>query len=179
MTDSPSFPPPPDPTRPVPPPAADDTLAVPPPPPLPPVAPPTTELPPPLPAAPSTSEIPAPPPAPPLPTAYPPAPQANPYGNPYGSPAYAGGMVEHPQGTTILIMGILSLVVCSILGPFAWMQGNKALAEIDANPGRYSNRGNVNAGRICGIIATVIMGLALAFFLLVVVFGGLASLSAI
>jgi hypothetical protein len=73
----------------------------------------------------------------------------------------------HPQGTTILVLGILSLVACGILGPFAWNMGNQALREIDANPGIvYSNRGNVAAGRICGKIATIIVIAVVALFVL-------------
>lgn len=68
-----------------------------------------------------------------------------------------GWVREHPDGTTVLVLGILSLVVCGFLGPFAWSKGNHALAEIDANPGAWSNRGNVNAGRICGMIASILL----------------------
>jgi uncharacterized membrane protein YjgN (DUF898 family) len=84
--------------------------------------------------------------------------------------------VEHPQGTTVLVLGILSLVVCGILGPFAWSMGSRALAEIDAAPpGSYRNRGNVAAGRICGIIATVL--LIVAVLIIVLFFGVVASVS--
>jgi hypothetical protein len=82
----------------------------------------------------------------------------------YGPPGYGGGyggQVEHPQGTTILVLGILSIVTCQILGPFAWSMGNKALEEIDRDPMRYSNRGSINAGRICGIVGSVLLGLYL------------------
>ena len=68
-----------------------------------------------------------------------------------------GQVREHPQGTTILVLGILSLVVCGILGPFAWSMGNKALREMDAAGGVWSNRGNVTAGRICGIISSCVL----------------------
>ena len=37
-------------------------------------------------------------------------------------------------------------------------QLDAALAEIDANPAAYGNRGTVNAGYICGIIGTVLIG---------------------
>ncbi|MDH4169818.1 MAG: DUF4190 domain-containing protein [Acidimicrobiia bacterium] len=67
------------------------------------------------------------------------------------------GPVNHPQGTTILVLGILGLVVCGLLGPFAWSMGNNALRQIDANPQAYRNRASVAAGRICGIIATVFL----------------------
>ena len=64
---------------------------------------------------------------------------------------------EHPQGTTILVLGILSLVVCGLLGPVAWTMGSKALTEIDRNPAAYTNRGSVSAGRILGIISSVLL----------------------
>jgi uncharacterized membrane protein YjgN (DUF898 family) len=78
---------------------------------------------------------------------------------------------EHPDGTTILVLGILSLVVCGILGPFAWNMGNRATREMNANPGVvYRNRGNVTAGRICGMIATILIIVGVAFFALIVLF---------
>jgi hypothetical protein len=92
------------------------------------------------------------------------------YGQPQGYQPYRGGMTpqqDHPQGTTILILGILGLVVCQICGIVAWVMGNKAIKEIDANPGAYSNRGNVQAGRICGIVATCLLALAIVGFILV------------
>lgn len=75
----------------------------------------------------------------------------------YGYGAYGAVQQEHPQGTVILVLGILGLVLCQLLGPVAWIMGNKAKAEVDRNPGRYSNAGSISAGRICGIIATVIL----------------------
>jgi hypothetical protein len=88
----------------------------------------------------------------------------------YGPPGYGGwpGPIDHPQGTTILVLGICSLVICQLLGPVAWVMGNTALREIDAEPGRYAGRGTVQAGRICGIIATVLLALVVA--------GGLVAL---
>ena len=70
---------------------------------------------------------------------------------------YAHPPQEHPKSTTILVLGILSLVVCGILGPFAWSMGNSALREIDASRGALVGRQSVNAGRILGIIATVLL----------------------
>ena len=71
---------------------------------------------------------------------------------PYGPPVR-----DHPQATTILVLGILSLVVCGVLGPFAWVMGSRALHDIDASQGSLGGRSSVNAGRICGIIATVLL----------------------
>ncbi len=75
----------------------------------------------------------------------------------------AGGYVqpapqrEHPEGTKVLILGILGLVLCQILAPFAWVIGNRVAKEMDAAPGGYSNRSLANAGRICGIVGTVLI----------------------
>lgn len=96
------------------------------------------------------------------------------YGQPYG---YGVGMTDHPQGTTILVLGILSLVVCQLLGPVAWIMGNNALKEIDANPSRYANRGNVQGGRICGIIASALMTVVAVFVLIAIIAAAGASSS--
>jgi hypothetical protein len=90
-------------------------------------------------------------------TAYPPPP----------APAYAQ---EHPKGTTILVLGILSLVCCGIFtGIPAWVMGNSALKEIDRSGGAYSNRGTVKAGMICGIIGTVLSAIGFVFYIIVFV----------
>ena len=74
----------------------------------------------------------------PPPPQWPPGPNIAP--NPYG---WAGTPREHPNGTTILVLGILSLVACGVFGPFAWAMGNTALREMNADPGvTWSNRGN-------------------------------------
>jgi hypothetical protein len=78
---------------------------------------------------------------------------------PYQSPPphYVWVPREHPQGTTVLVLGILSLAVCGLIGPFAWSMGYRTLQEIDANPSGYSNRSAVLVGYICGIVATGLM----------------------
>ena len=103
-----------------------------------------------------------------------------PGGGDYGAPpppmpmGGAGGPVDHPKGMTILILGILSLVCCSPLGIAAFIMGNNALKEIDAQPGRYANRQIVQIGRILGIIGMVFLVLTLVWFLFL---GGLAAVS--
>jgi hypothetical protein len=111
-----------------------------------------------------------PPPPPPGPHDQP----GGPFGTPY-PPSYGYGPRDHPQGTTILVLGILSLVVCGLLGPVAWVMGNNALREIDANPTAYTNRGTVQGGRICGIIASVLLVLAVIVVILVAVAGTASS----
>ena len=83
---------------------------------------------------------------------------------PPGRPAY-----DHPKATTILVMGILGLVLCQVLGPFAWSMGSKALREIDASQGTLGGRETVNIGRILGIVSTVLLGLGILAVLLVLV----------
>ncbi len=100
------------------------------------------------------------------------------YGTPPPPPSYSGGMgggaVDHPKGVTILVLGILSVVCCSPLGIAALVMGNTALREIDAQPGRYSNRQLVQIGRILGIVGIVLLALSLLW---VVFFGGIAALT--
>ena len=102
----------------------------------------------------------------------PPPPGGGDYGAP--PPPMGGGPVDHPKGTTILILGILSLVCCSPLGIAAFVMGNTALKEIDAQPGRYANRQIVQIGRILGIVGMVFLALTLIWFLFL---GGLAAVS--
>ena len=104
----------------------------------------------------------APPPVGPPPGAVPSIPsvqQAYLRGGPMGRSG--GAPVDHPDGTVVLVLGILSLVVCSILGPFAWSKGNKALRQIDRDPSRYRNRGTVQAGRILGIVTSFLLALSI------------------
>lgn len=94
---------------------------------------------------------------------------------PYGPPP-----LTHPNGTTILVLGILSLVVCSLIGPFAWVMGNRALREIDTSGHLYENRGSVQAGRICGIVGTCLMLAVIGLYaIFAVIFGGVAILDGI
>lgn len=85
-----------------------------------------------------------------------------------------GGPVDHPKGITILVLGILSIVCCSPLGIVAWLMGNTALKEIDAEPGRYANRQIVQIGRILGIIGVVLLVLSVIWLLFL---GGIAAIS--
>jgi hypothetical protein len=61
------------------------------------------------------------------------------------------------QGALILALGIASFVtVPFILGPIAWIMGTNDLKEIRA--GRMDPEGEslTDAGRICGMIATIL-----------------------
>lgn len=61
------------------------------------------------------------------------------------------------RGTLVLVLGILSLVICGIvLGPIAWVMGNNDLKEIRAGRMDPTGEGTTNAGRICGMIGTIL-----------------------
>jgi hypothetical protein len=93
----------------------------------------------------------------------------------YGPSYYGPPPQTHPNGTTILVLGILSLVVCGFLGPFAWSMGNKALKEIDESGYLYENRGTIQAGRVCGLIATIILILTAGVAVLAITAGLLTA----
>jgi predicted Zn finger-like uncharacterized protein len=68
------------------------------------------------------------------------------------------------RGPMILTFGILSLIVLPIVfGPMAWVMGNNDLREMRAGRMDPEGRSSTEAGRICGMIATLLFG---------VVFGG-------
>jgi uncharacterized membrane protein YjgN (DUF898 family) len=91
---------------------------------------------------------------------------------PYGAPpvpAYGAFAPDHPQATLVLVLGILGLVLCQVISPFAWVMGNRVVREIDASGGTIGGRGSANAGRICGIIGTVLIGLGLLVVMVAVI----------
>ncbi len=92
--------------------------------------------------------------------------------SPYPAPAQ-----DHPQTTTVLILGICGLVLCQVLGPFAWVMGNRVVKEIDASGGQLGGRDLANVGRILGIVSTVIMVAAVVVFVGVFVIAGIAAMS--
>ena len=69
----------------------------------------------------------------------------------------------------MLILGILGIVVCGFIAPFAWRMGKRTVDEIDASQGRLGGRGSAQAGYILGLIGTVLLGLGLLFLVVVVV----------
>lgn len=71
------------------------------------------------------------------------------YGQPYGVQG------EHPQGTLILVFGIIG-IFSGIFAPIAWYLGNKARNEIAASGAHYTNEQNINTGRMLGKVFTII-----------------------
>jgi hypothetical protein len=84
----------------------------------------------------------------------------------------ASGYPEESQATTILVLGILGLVCsCFPLGIAAWVLGNRELQAIDAGMRNPANRGTANAGRIIGIVATVLGLIGFVIVIFVLFFG--------
>lgn len=75
---------------------------------------------------------------------------------------------EHPQGTLILILGVVSFV-CFPLGFVSWHMGKKAEDEMEASGIPYANAGNIKAGKIIGIVTGILTIVGVALFLVYIV----------
>lgn len=100
-------------------------------------------------------------------------------------PPVQPGALTHLQphrGATILTLGILSLIICAVLGIFAWVMANRDLRLMNAGQMDPSGRGITQAGKICGMIGTILLcvgvGFALLYFVFVVVILGLLAAGA-
>jgi hypothetical protein len=98
---------------------------------------------------------------------YPPPSYAQP---PYAPPGYGYAPPDHPKANTSLVLGILGLVACGILAPFAWSIGKKTVSEIDASQGRLGGRTQAQVGYILGIVGSAVLIAGVAFFVVSVVF---------
>ena len=81
------------------------------------------------------------------------------------------------RGTLILVLGILGLVICQPIGIAAWIMGSGDLKQIDAGQMDPTGRGLTNAGRICGIIATILLVLGAIVFVALFAFGVLGAVA--
>jgi hypothetical protein len=81
-------------------------------------------------------------------------------------PSESGAYPESSQATTVLVLGIIGIVACQLLGPVAWVMGNNEMEAIDAGRRPPENRGTANAGRILGIVSTVLLAIGIIFLIL-------------
>ncbi|MEZ5330512.1 MAG: DUF4190 domain-containing protein [Thermoanaerobaculia bacterium] len=91
----------------------------------------------------------------------PPAPPAPPSGGSSG------------RATTSLILGILGVVCCGLLAPVAWYLGSQELQAIAAGQSPAAGEGVAKAGKILGIIGSVLLILSLVWIFFA---GGMAVL---
>jgi hypothetical protein len=70
------------------------------------------------------------------------------------------------RGTLILILGILGITFCAPLGIAAWIMGSGDIKEMDAGKMDASGKSLTNAGKVCGIIGTVVTIIAVIFAML-------------
>lgn len=81
-----------------------------------------------------------------------------------------------PNATTILVLGIISLVFCGIVGLVCGIIGlnlaGKAKAIYEANPSRYTtgSYSNVTSGRICSLIGVILSSVAMFFLIIYLIF---------
>ena len=81
------------------------------------------------------------------------------------------------RGTLILVLGILGLVVCGPLGIAAWIMGSGDMKQMDAGTMDPAGRGTTQAGKICGIIATILLILGVVIAAAIFIFGVAASVA--
>lgn len=89
----------------------------------------------------------------------------------------SGTLTPH-RGTMILVFGILGFVLCFIFGIVAWVMGNndlRAMAEGRMDP---SGEGITKAGKICGMIATILQLLGIGIWIVLVVLLGIGAAAA-
>jgi hypothetical protein len=92
------------------------------------------------------------------------------------------GSVTPHRGVLILVLGILSIVLCTLLGPIVWMLGKGDLAQIDAGQMDPEGRSLTQAGMVCGIVGTALLAFGLLMVVIYVIlvlalgFGAAASM---
>jgi predicted Zn finger-like uncharacterized protein len=64
------------------------------------------------------------------------------------------GDYQPHRGVLILVFGIISIVVCPIFGPIAWVMGNGDLQQIRAGQMDPEGESMTNIGRILGMVGT-------------------------
>ena len=105
--------------------------------------------------------------------------------NQVSNQGYVKPLLQLPNSTAVLVLGILSIVSCwcfglvgLIMGIIALVMAGKAKKDYTENFGRYSETSykNLQAGKICAIIGTCLGGLALIYYIVyLLIIGTVAS----
>lgn len=80
------------------------------------------------------------------------------------------------QAITALILGVLGFFTCQLLGPFAWYLGNQELQAIREGRSPKAGESLATIGKICGIVATVLL---ILIPIVILAMGGMAFLAAL
>ncbi len=108
----------------------------------------------------------------------PPYGQPSPYGPPPGGAPFGQGPRENaPNAVLSLVLGIVGILICSLAAPFAWVLGKRAEEAVAANPGRYSGKEMATAGKILGIISTVLICVGIVVLIIFVIVAVVGSSS--
>jgi len=83
---------------------------------------------------------------------------------------HTGGHVEPHRGVLILVLGILGLMVCGIIGIFAWIMGKRDLDLMRRGLMDKEGEALTKVGYILGIVATILLCFWLLFVVLYFVF---------
>ena len=84
-------------------------------------------------------------------------------------PTPPGAYPEQSQAATALVLGILSIVLCQLLGPVAWKLGSDEIRAITEGRRPPEGLGLAQAGRICGIVGSCLLGLVILFLVFTVI----------
>jgi hypothetical protein len=81
------------------------------------------------------------------------------------------GQVEPHRGVMILVLGILGLMVCGIIGIFAWMMGKRDLDLMRRGLMDREGEALTRVGYILGLVATILLLVAVVITILWIVLG--------
>ncbi|HEX7181776.1 MAG TPA: DUF4190 domain-containing protein [Thermoanaerobaculia bacterium] len=80
------------------------------------------------------------------------------------------------QAITALILGLAGFFFCQLLGPFAWYLGNQEVRAIREGRSPKAGESLATVGKICGIVATVLL---ILIPVVIIAMGGMAFLAAL
>jgi hypothetical protein len=91
---------------------------------------------------------------------------------PYGPPGWSAPppyRENAPNAVLALVLGIVGIVLCQLAAPFAWALGRRAEEAVAAAPDRYTGKDMATAGKILGIVGTVLLALGVLALIVVVI----------
>jgi len=99
---------------------------------------------------------------------------------PVPPPGYRTVYPEESQAVLALVLSVVGLVVCGgVLCPVGWYLAHKEIAAIDSGRRDPSKRDTAQAGKIVGIIGTVLVAVGILIIIglvvLAIAFGAAAS----